>query len=64
MIPALYIDVGRDDPYVDENRAFAGALTSMHVGHVYAEYPGAHSWAYWSAHVGQSLAWIEEHIGR
>lgn len=62
MIPALYMDVGRDDPYVDENRAFAGALTTLDVAHTYTEYPGAHTWAYWSAHVGQSLAWIAKHI--
>lgn len=62
MVPALYIDVGRDDPFVDQNRAFAGALTALHVPHTYAEYPGGHSWAYWSAHVGQSLAWIAGHI--
>ena len=62
MVPALYLDVGRDDPFVDQNRAFVHSLDSLHVAHTYAEYPGGHSWAYWSAHVGQSLAWIGNQI--
>ena len=61
-VPALYLDVGRDDPFVDQNRAFVHGLDSLHVAHTYAEYPGGHSWAYWSAHVGQSLAWIGNQI--
>jgi len=60
MVPALYFDVGRDDPFVDQNRAFDGALTELHVPHEYHEYPGTHNWDYWSAHVGQSLAWIQK----
>ncbi len=58
MMPALYFDVGQDDPFVDQNRAFDAGLTALHVPHEYHEYPGTHDWEYWSRHVGQSLAWI------
>jgi len=60
MMPALYFDVGADDRFVDQNRAFDAGLTAVHVPHEYHEYPGAHNWEYWRTHVGQSLAWIGE----
>jgi len=61
-VPALFIDVGVDDPYVAQSRAFHSALTSMHVPHAYAEWPGAHDWMYWRTHAAESLAWIAQRI--
>lgn len=61
-IPALYMDVGKSDGLADDTRAFDAELTSLGVPHHYAEWPGTHSWEYWSAHVGESLAWIASHI--
>jgi putative tributyrin esterase len=61
--PALFIDVGVDDRlFVDQSRAFRAALDRAHVPVTYSEWPGAHSWVYWSAHVGESLAWTASHI--
>jgi len=57
-LPALHLDVGVADPLVDQNRAFHAALTALGVRHTYAEWPGAHTWAYWRGHVGESLAWL------
>jgi enterochelin esterase-like enzyme len=62
LVPALFIDVGRDDGLADENRAFNAELTALDVPHTYAEWPGKHDWAYWRAHVGESLTWIDRHI--
>ena len=62
LVPALFIDVGRDDPFADQNRAFHAELVAMHVPHHYAEWPGAHTWTYWRAHAAQSLVWIAAHI--
>lgn len=62
MIPALYFDVGTDDPFVDQNRAFDAGLTALHVAHEFHEYPGTHNWDYWKEHVGQSLAWIGKQL--
>jgi len=58
LMPALYFDIGAEDPFVDQDRAFDAGLTALHVPHEYHEYPGTHNWDYWSAHLGQSLAWI------
>lgn len=57
-LPALFFDVGRDDPFADQNRAFHSELVRLGVSHHYAEYPGAHTWRYWTQHVPLSLAWM------
>ncbi len=61
-VPALYIDVGRDDALADQSRAFHAELAARDVSCEYAEWPGGHTWTYWRSHVGQSLAWIGRHI--
>ncbi|MDB4874245.1 MAG: hypothetical protein JWM41_691 [Gemmatimonadetes bacterium] len=63
-LPALFIDCGQDDGLVDQNRALHAELTRLGVAHSYAEWPGAHTWRYWSTHVKESLAWMGERIGR
>jgi putative tributyrin esterase len=61
-MPALFVDVGRDDPFVDQSRAFHATLRSLGVSHEYAERPGAHTWDYWRTHARESLAWIAARI--
>lgn len=63
-LPSLFIDCGRDDGFVDQNRALHAELTRLGVTHAYAEWPGAHTWRYWSTHAAQSLAWMGTRIGR
>lgn len=60
--PALFVDVGVDDQFVDESRAFRAAATGAGATVTYAEWPGSHSWAYWRAHVAESLAWIAARV--
>lgn len=62
--PSLFIDCGSDDGLVDQNRALHSELTRLGVAHGYAEWPGAHTWRYWSTHVAESLAWMGGRIGR
>lgn len=61
-LPAFFADAGTDDPYTPESRAFRTALASLGVDITYHEWPGAHTWEYWRAHVGGSLTWIAAHI--
>jgi S-formylglutathione hydrolase FrmB len=58
------MDVGSDVPIADDTRVFHAELKILGVPHEFAEYPGTHNWDYWSAHVGQSLAWLAEYIAR
>jgi putative tributyrin esterase len=57
-LPSLFFDCGTEDGLVDQNRAFHAELTRLGVVHQYGEWPGAHTWRYWSTHVPQSLAWM------
>lgn len=63
-MPALFIDCGVDDGLIDQNRALHAELTRLQITHEYHEWPGAHTWRYWSTHVRESLAWMGREIGR
>ena len=63
--PALYVDTGSEDKLtVHGNRAFRWELERAGVPLEYHEYPGAHSWTYWRANVGRSLAWLAGRLTR
>jgi putative tributyrin esterase len=62
-LPALFVDSGVDDLYTPQSRAFRDALTARGISITYREWPGAHTWDYWRAHVGESLTWIGARIG-
>lgn len=64
LLPALFADVGTEDGLLEQNRAFRATAAALGVPLAYAEWPGAHTWAYWRAHVGESLAWVGERVGR
>ena len=61
-MPALMLDVGVADPYVDQSRDLHATLDRLGVTHAYAEWPGAHDWGYWRLHARESLQWIGGHI--
>jgi S-formylglutathione hydrolase FrmB len=61
-LPALFFDCGRDDTLIEQNRALDWELTRLRVPHHYAEWPGAHTWRYWNAHLRESLPWIAGRI--
>jgi S-formylglutathione hydrolase FrmB len=63
-MPALFIDVGAQDGLADQSRALRGELTALGISHTYAEWPGRHDWRYWHSHVGESLRWLADRIGR
>jgi putative tributyrin esterase len=63
-IPALYFDVGTEDQFLDQNRAFADTLMRRKVAHSYHEYPGGHNQAYWRAHAAEGLDWLLGQIAR
>jgi S-formylglutathione hydrolase FrmB len=63
-LPAIRLDVGRDDPYLDQNRALDAALTTLGVPHEYYERDGAHQWAYWRTHTAATLVWLAGQLTR
>lgn len=60
--PALLIDVGVDDPWVEHNRDFDATLTRLGAPHRYREWPGAHTWSYWRSHSVESLRFLLERV--
>jgi putative tributyrin esterase len=55
-LPAIRIDCGLDDGLLASNRAFRDHLNKLGIPHEYEEFPGAHSWDYWDAHVQEAIA--------
>jgi S-formylglutathione hydrolase FrmB len=47
-LPPLRFDCGRDDPFIEGNRALHAALCAAGIAHLYVERDGAHDWAYWT----------------
>lgn len=61
--PALRIDCGADDFLIEANRAFHAHLGAIGYAHEYAEFPGAHDWSYWDAHVREAIAFLARQLG-
>jgi len=58
---ALRFDTGREDATgaVDDNRRVSERLANRRILHTYKEFPGKHSWAYWSARLPEHLDFHE-----
>ncbi|MFT4255904.1 MAG: alpha/beta hydrolase-fold protein [Pseudoxanthomonas sp.] len=54
-LPPLRFDCGRDDPFIDANRALHAALDARGIAHQYAEHDGGHEWPYWRTHLEDTL---------
>ncbi len=63
-LPALFADCGTQDGFIGQNRVFKSKADQLGVAIVYHEWPGAHDWTYWTAHVGESLHWIATKIAQ
>jgi len=61
--PALRFDCGVDDHLLGHSRDLHATLKSLGIEHEYAEYPGAHTWAYWDEHVGETIAFVTKRFG-
>ena len=60
--PAIRIEIGRADMYLEENRAFAATLRGLGVEHEYLEGDGGHEWSYWRPRIAATLAWLARRI--
>jgi putative tributyrin esterase len=61
--PRIRFDCGVDDGLVEQNRALHAHLQSLGIPHAYAEYPGAHDWAYWDEHIQEAIAFHWQTLG-
>jgi putative tributyrin esterase len=60
-LPPLRFDCGRDDVLIEENQALNDALTELGIPHRYQEFPGEHSWDYWTEHLEDTLRFFNGH---
>ena len=61
-LPALFVDIGTEDDLLSMNRSFRENMQALHVPLTYAEWSGGHDWAYWRAHLPESLRFIAERL--
>lgn len=54
-LPYLYLDCGRDDPWLEANRNFVNILLERRIVHEYRQMPGGHIWPYWDSQVREVL---------
>lgn len=62
VVPSLFVDVGTEDYLLPMSRSFRDRMTALQVPVLYAEWPGRHDWAYWRAHLPESLRFIAERL--
>jgi putative tributyrin esterase len=62
-LPPLRFDCGRDDAFIEANRALHAALDARRIAHQYAEHEGGHDWSYWSRHLEDTLRFFGAALG-
>jgi len=55
--PTIFMDIGDNDPELAEAQRVESQFNVYGVPHEWRLYNGAHSEAYWSAHVGEYIEW-------
>jgi S-formylglutathione hydrolase FrmB len=64
QLPPLRFDCGLDDGLLEHNRDLHRALRSRGIAHIYEEFPGGHTWAYWEQHLDDTLRFFGKVLGR
>lgn len=59
-LPYMRFDCGTSDTLIDANRSLHAALTEASIPHTYEEFPGSHSWEYWTSHIGDSFCFFTQ----
>jgi enterochelin esterase-like enzyme len=54
-LPPIRFDCGIEDPLLPHNRQLHRDLSDQGIPHIYEEFPGGHTWDYWTAHVVDTL---------
>ncbi len=57
LIPRIYLDIAEQDPLLYSARFFHESLGRRDIPHVWPNYPGGHTAAYWQAHMEEYLRW-------
>lgn len=63
-LPPIRFDCGTEDELLNVNRVFHEELGRLGIDHLYEEFPGGHTWAYWGAHIADSLCFFARQLTR
>ena len=58
-LPPIRFDCGIEDTLIEGNRKLHARLKGAGVTHTYQEFPGAHSWDYWTEHLQETLTFFD-----
>jgi putative tributyrin esterase len=61
-VPALYVDVAKEDEVLQQNRLFRAAMLANGIPLSYTESKGAHSWTFYREHLPFGLQFIASHL--
>lgn len=60
---ALYLDCGREDESITDNRELHARLEALRIPHEWREFQGSHTWDYWRQHLHESLVAVCRDMG-
>ena len=60
QLPAVIVDCGVDDPFIETNRQLHAVLMELKIPHDYIERDGNHGWKYWNNAIGYQLMFFHK----
>ncbi len=60
-LPPFRFDCGTHDLLIEYNRAFHSELQNLNIPHIYEEFPGAHTWEYWTKYIQNTLKFFNSY---
>ena len=61
-LPSIRFDCGKTDLLIEYNRKLHQSLLDTGITHTYEEFEGIHEWAYWEAHLPDSLLFFNQFV--
>jgi S-formylglutathione hydrolase FrmB len=61
--PAVWMDIGLEDGFLEMNRRVHAHFQSIGLAHEYHEWSGGHAWDYWDRSIQQLLPWLCSVLG-
>ncbi len=59
QLPPIRFDCGNEDKLIEPNRTLHRRLNDEGIPHIYDEFEGTHSWAYWEQHLRETLMFFD-----
>lgn len=57
-IPSIFLAIGKDDYFIEENKDFSKFLTKNGVEHIFKIHEGEHTWDFCDEHIKEFINWL------